>query len=310
MISFTRRLFLQGAGGLLFPAAALGTYSCGVEAACFLQVKSYFLTPPSWPHNLAIKAVVISDIHACEPWMSAERIRSIANISNALNPDIILLLGDFNGSTNLVSGPVLPAQWGEALAVLKAPLGVYSVLGNHDWWHGVLPSRPGDSGEAVRQGLRRANIKLLENEAIRLEKDGQIFWVAGLGDQIAHLQSTGLATGVDDLAKTLAQITEDAPILLLAHEPAIIHQMPSRVSLTLSGHTHGGQINIPFIDPAFLTPHLEKGLVYGHIVHNERNLIISGGLGTTLIPARFNRPPEIVEICLGKSFTRRDSNTD
>jgi predicted MPP superfamily phosphohydrolase len=242
--------------------------------------------------------------------MPAERIRTIANISNALNPDIILLLGDFNGSTNLVTGPVLPAQWGEALSVLKAPLGVYSVLGNHDWWHGVLPSRPGDSGEAVRQGLRQANIKPLENEAIRLEKDGQIFWIAGLGDQIAHLQSTGLATGVDDLAKTLAQITEDAPILLLAHEPAIIHKMPSRVSLTLSGHTHGGQINIPLLDPAFLTPHLEKGLIYGHIVHKERNLIISGGLGTTLIPARFNRPPEIVEINLGKSFTRRDSNTD
>lgn len=305
---YTRRLFLKGAGGLALSAIALGAYSCGIEATLFLQVTSYFLTPPGWPTNLAVKAVVISDIHACEPWMSAARIRSIANICNTRNPDIIFLLGDFNGSTRFVTGPVTPAQWGEALSVLKAPLGVYSVLGNHDWWHGVLPDSPSDGAEGVRQGLNLAKIKLLENEAIRLEKDGTTFWIAGLGDQIARLRARGSTEGVDDLTKTLGQVTEDAPILLLAHEPAIIHRVPSQVSLTLSGHTHGGQINFPFIDPSLFIPYLEKGLVYGHVICDNRHLIISGGLGTTLVPARFNRPPELVEINLRTDFAKLDQN--
>jgi predicted MPP superfamily phosphohydrolase len=305
---YTRRLFLKGAGGLALSAIALAAYSCGIEATLFLQVTSYFLTPPRWPTNLAVKAVVISDIHACEPWMSAARIRSIANICNSRNPDIIFLLGDFNGSTRFVTGPVLPVQWGEALSVLKAPLGVYSVLGNHDWWHGVLPDSPSDGAEGVRQGLRLAKIKLLENEAIRLEKDGMTFWIAGLGDQIARLRASGSTEGVDDLTKTLAQVTEDAPILLLAHEPAIIHRVPSQVSLTLSGHTHGGQINFPFIDPSLFIRYLEKGLVYGHVIYDNRHLIISGGLGTTLVPVRLNRPPELVEINLRTGFAKHDQN--
>jgi hypothetical protein len=251
---------------------------------------------------LRLKAAALADIHACEPWMPAARVRAIAQMTNALAPDVIFLLGDFNGAQRLVSGPVMPEEWGEALSILKAPLGVYAVLGNHDWWHGALPNLPGDGGESVRRALAGAGIKLLENDVARLSKDGRTFWVAGLGDQLAGPRGRSFGAGADDLPGTLAQIKDQSPIILLAHEPYIFRRVPDRVSLTLSGHTHGGQVNLPVFGPPL--SHRFFGstftdLVYGHIIEEGRHLIISGGLGTSHIPVRFMRPPEVVEITLG-----------
>lgn len=266
---------------------------------------SYRVTPPNWPDGLILKAVVLADIHACKPWMPASRIRGIAELTNDLNPDIVFLLGDFAGGHLFVSGPVMPEEWGEALSVLKAPLGSYSVLGNHDWSHGPLPGMPADDAEGVRQGLRGAGIVVLENNALRLTKDGRSFWVAGLGDQIAQARVQRL----DDLAGTMAQIRDPAPIILLAHEPFVFRRVPDRVSLTLCGHTHGGQVNLPLFSKDFMRSHYGMDLVYGHIVERQRHLIISAGLGTSYAPVRFMRPPEIVEVIIGTSPTMADTRS-
>src|ERR1700730_1999200 len=159
MASISRRLFLQGAGGLAWATAGLGAYACAFEPGLRLNVTSYHLTPPRWPDGLILKAALREDIHACEPWMPASRVRGIANLTNDLAPDIVFLLGDFSGGHRFVTGPVMPDEWGEALSVLKAPLGVYTVLGNHDWWHGALPGMPADGAEGVRRALRSAGIK-------------------------------------------------------------------------------------------------------------------------------------------------------
>src|SRR5690606_35892426 len=103
-----------------------------------------------------------------------------------------------------------------------------------------------------RRMLERFGIPVYENDAVRLEKDGHAFWLAGLGDQLAFVKPLrgrrrrrrGLRRGVDDLPRTLAKITDDAPVILLAHEPDIFTRVPERVSLTLSGHTHGGQVRL------------------------------------------------------------------
>jgi predicted MPP superfamily phosphohydrolase len=114
----------------------------------------------------------------------------------------------------------MPDAWAEALAILKAPLGVFSVLGNHDWWHGPLVTMPGDKGRSVRGGIESAGIDVLENEAVRLVKDGRPLWLLGLGDQVAIRRPVHpWFRGIDDLAGTLAQVTDDAPAVLLAHEP-------------------------------------------------------------------------------------------
>src|SRR5947209_617558 len=171
----TRRRFLQGLGGLGLGTTALGSYAFGVEPGLMLGVTRYNVSPANWPADLRLKIAVIADIHACEPWMPATRIREIAEVANALDPDLIVLLGDFSGGHKFVTGPVMPDQWAEALSVLKAPLGVFSVLGNHDWWHGPLPGLKPDGAEGVRRGLRHAGIHILENDAVRLTFNGQPF---------------------------------------------------------------------------------------------------------------------------------------
>ncbi|WP_026608250.1 metallophosphoesterase [Methylocapsa acidiphila] len=304
MTDLSRRLFLQGAGGFALATAGFGSYAFALEPGLSLQITSYRLTPPNWPEGLTVRAAILSDIHACEPWTPAARVRSIAEAANALSPDIIFILGDFNGSQRHLVRPVTPPEWGEALSVLDAPLGVYSILGNHDWWHGALPGMPSDDAAGIRQALAAARIRLLENDVVRISKGGRHFWVAGLGDQLAGVFGRHMGEGADDLPGTLAQITDRGPVILLAHEPYIFRRVPDRVSLTLSGHTHGGQINLPFLGTPLSLRRFGAtftDLVYGHIVQNGRHLIISGGLGTSHIPVRFMRPPEIVELTLGGS---------
>ncbi|HTV33549.1 MAG TPA: metallophosphoesterase [Methylocella sp.] len=299
MKKLSRRLFLQCAGGLALAAAGTGSYAFGFEPALRLNITPYALKPPGWPSGLTVRAVVLADIHACEPWMPASRIRGIADLANALSPDIIFLLGDFAGGHNFVTGPVMPDEWGKALSVLTAPLGVYSILGNHDWWHGPLPNMPPDGAQGVRRALRAAGIEVLENHALHLMKDGHGFWVAGLGDQL-------FAPNVQaDLPGTLAQITDADPVILLAHEPTIFRRVPERVSLTLCGHTHGGQVNLPMVTTKLSMRHDLSGLLYGHIVENDRHLIISAGLGTSIVPVRFLRPPEIVHLTIGDDLVPR-----
>jgi predicted MPP superfamily phosphohydrolase len=102
--------------------------------------------------------------------------------------------------------------------------------------------------------------------------------------------------GVDDLGATLAKVTDDAPLILLAHEPDVAHRVPSRVSLQLSGHTHGGQVRMLGWSP--IAPTRYRKLVYGHARMNC-DVIVSGGLGCSIMPFRLGVPPEIVLVTLG-----------
>ena len=296
---FNRRLFLKGAGGLVLGSTGLATYAFGVEPGLRLGVTRYKISPANWPANLNLKIAIVADIHACEPWMPVSRIHEIASVTNALSPDLIILLGDFNGGHTIVSRPVFPHQWAEPLSTLRAPLGIHAVLGNHDWWHGALPNMRPDGAKAVRAALLSIGASVLENDAIRLEHQGQPFWLLGLGDQIAKVISRGNFTGYDDLTGTIAQIKDDAPAILVAHEPYIFPRVPDRIALTLCGHTHGGQVSFPFVGPILANKRYGADLVYGHMVHGDRHLVISAGLGTSIAPVRFMRPPEIVEVIVG-----------
>lgn len=291
-----RRVFLRGASASLALTAGLGAYAFAIEPAFALDVTRYHVTPANWPAALTLKIAVIADIHACEPWMPASRIRAVAEVSNAMAPDLVVLLGDFNAGHPYVSRAVYPDQWAEALEGLRAPLGVHAILGNHDWWHGPVPGMRADEAEGVRRALRALGASVLENDAVRLSKDGQPFWLLGLGDQIAHPVRRGHFRGVDDLDRTVAKAKGDAPAILLAHEPFIFDRVPDRVALTLCGHTHGGQVNLPFAGPVLASRRYGPNRIYGHMVENKRHLVISAGLGTSILPVRFMRPPELVEV--------------
>lgn len=298
----TRRAFLRLVGGSAFSLVSLGAYAVGIEPMLLTHVKRYALTPPHWPGGLKLRVVALADIHACRPWMTPERIAALAEEANALQPDVIVMLGDFPAGTRLVTGWVDASEWASALSGLKAPLGVFSILGNHDWWQDRSAQAAGAGPTISRKALEAVGIPVLENDVVRLEKDGQGFWIAGLADQIALLPNKAKGrrelTGLDDLPGTLAKVGDTAPVILLAHEPDIFPKVPWRVSLTLSGHTHGGQVRLFGYSPVVPSAYGNR-YAYGHVVENDRNLIVSGGLGFSIAPVRFGVRPEILQIDLG-----------
>ncbi len=284
-----RSLLLGGLGVAALSGPAFAGYA-GVEAASMLDVTRYKLQPRGWPAGQRLTITVIADLHAGGPNMGLERIREIVDTANALRSDIVLLLGDFVATHKFVTEPVPAPVWGDELARLKAPLGVHAILGNHDWW--FLQSD-------IRLALARAKIPVMENDAVLLGEAGTRFWLAGIGDQLAVPLGQGHFRGADDLPKTMARITTDDPVVLMVHEPDIFTKVPERVSLTLAGHTHGGQMRIPLVWPAFVPSQYGARFAYGHIVEGGRDLIVSGGLGTSILPMRIGVPPEIVHVELG-----------
>jgi predicted MPP superfamily phosphohydrolase len=278
--TFSRRKILAGAA---IGATALVGYATVVEPRFRLVVTRYDLSPPGWPHDLPLTIAVISDLHASEPYMGPARIARVVGETNALNPDVIVLLGDY------VTRGVPAPNYAEHLAKLRAPLGVHAVLGNHDWWTDVAE---------VRRALGTAKIPVLENTAVRIFKNGRPFWLLGLGDQLARITGDGRYQGIDDLPGTIAKVGDNAPAVLLAHEPDIFVDVPARISLTLSGHTHGGQLRLFGWSPVSIS-RFGNRFAYGHVVESNRHLVVSGGLGSSIMPARLGVPPEIVFIRLG-----------
>lgn len=288
----SRRAFFRLFGGMVAAGAGLFSYAFAIEPRFRLKTTSYRFTPPRWPKFARpLRIAALADIHACDPWMPLTRIEDIVRVTNELKPDLTVLLGDYvAGMRQFRTGVVPMAEWSAALAKLSAPLGVYAVLGNHDWWTDV---------EGVRKALTDRGIPVLENEARKLSRDGLEFWLAGLGDQLAYIRGRGHFEGVHDLGATLRQVSDDAPMILLAHEPDIFPEVPERVSLTMSGHTHGGQVRLPFIGSPVVPSRFGQRFAYGHIVENDRHLLVSGGLGCSIMPVRFGVPPEIVLLELG-----------
>jgi hypothetical protein len=297
----SRRQFLKGAfvsiGAML--AAGIG-YGAGIEQLRAPRITRYRLRPARWPDGLDLRIAALSDIHACRPWMSPERVRSIVDTANGLEADLIVLLGDYVYGHRLVTDTLQPSEWARELSRLRAPLGVHAVLGNHDWWKDDEVQRRGAGTPFARRALQDAGIAVYENEAVRLQKGAAAFWLAGLGDQLAFgvpfQEKPAGRIGVDDLPGTLARVTDDAPVILLAHEPDIMVDVPSRVSLVLSGHTHGGQIRL-FGWMPWVPSRYGRRFAYGH-VRERTDLIVTCGLGCTILPIRLGVPPEIALVTL------------
>ena len=289
----TRRSLIKGglglavAGSVVLPATGA---RAAVEAADDLVITNYRISPPSWPKGQRLTITVIADLHAGGPNMGRERIRQVVDTANELGSDLTVLLGDFFATHRFITERVPHPVWAAELSGLYAPLGVYSVLGNHDWWNNV---------GSVIHALDKVRLPVMQNDALLLGPPGRRFWLAGLGDQIAYKLGPSKFQGVDDLPGTLARIKTDDPVVLLVHEPDIFTQVPDRVAVTLAGHTHGGQIRLPYAPPLWIPSAYGSRFAYGHIVENDRHLVVSGGLGCSGVPLRLCMPPEIVRIELG-----------
>jgi uncharacterized protein len=297
----SRRKFLQGAGFSGAGMVGFSTYGFAVEASWRLDVTRYQISPANWPRGLKLSIGVIADVHAGGPAMPLDRIESIVDQTNALKPDIIVLLGDFAASYKFKTRKIVAEEWSAVLGKLRAPLGVHAVLGNHDWWDDLTAQRNRKGPVIGRRMLEKVGgIPVYENDAVRLSKGGRPFWLAGLGDQLAFIIGRKRARrrfrGVDDLDGTLAKVTDEAPVILLAHEPDIFPRVKDpRVALTLSGHTHGGQVRLFGYSP-MVPSRFGNRFAYGLIQEDERHLIVSGGLGCSILPVRVGCPPEIVMV--------------
>lgn len=316
-MGLTRRRFLKSGGWAAAGTLLSGGYAFGVEPFS-LRIQRYRLVPPDWPRGLRLRIAALADIHACRPWMEADRVRAIAEQASGLEPDVIVLLGDYTAGHRFVTGRVEAAEWAGALGVLRARLGVYAILGNHDWWQDKAAQKAGKGPVFSELALKDAGIPVLENDAVRLENAGSPFWIAGLGDQLAfriRRQGRSRFRGVDDLPGTLARVTDDAPVILLAHEPDIFPRVPHRVAVTLSGHTHGGQVRLFGYSPMVPSRYGNR-YAYGHVAETgtataaaagraavasavPRHLVVSGGLGCSIMPVRVGVPPEITVVTLG-----------
>src|SRR5712672_128655 len=299
---FSRRQFFRLVGGLGALSVSSTAYGFGIEPAR-LRVARYNLSPPRWPSDFKLSIAVIADLHACDPWMSLDRIHGIVERTNALQADIIVMLGDYVAGHRHVTRLIPAAKWAPVLAGLKAPLGVHAILGNHDWWDDKAVQRDGQGPTKARRALEAAGIPVYENDVARLTKAGRPFWLAGLGDQLAYFPARRFRPvsriGVDDLTATLAKVKDDAPVILLAHEPDVAIRVPSRVSLQLSGHTRGGQVRLLGWARVVQSRYGNR-FAYGH-TRASCDVVVSGGLGCSIMPIRIGVPPEIVLVTLGGS---------
>ena len=199
---------------------------------------------------------------------------------NAEQPDLILLAGDY--LINDVVGGRFVAIEPIALEFgkLRAPLGVIAVLGNHDWWN---------DGQRTRAALEANGVRVLDDEVLSIEAHGSRFSLLGMADIEVRKRGARAA---------LSLAPPGAPLLALVHEPDIFAQMDERASLTLAGHTHGGQVYLPFVGRPIVPSSFGQRYAAGHIVEDGRHLFVTTGLGTSIWPVRFRVPPEVALLTL------------
>jgi predicted MPP superfamily phosphohydrolase len=263
-------------------AAILLTLGCLVFYAFFIEPnrlvdRQETIQLENWPKELdGLRIAILSDIHVGGWFVRDKKLRLIVDRTNQLQPDLIVILGDYMSGQGWMSDRVEPETFGPLLRELRAPLGVYSILGNHDWWW---------DGRRVRRGLEANGIRVLDDEVFKVETRGTSFWIAGLAD---------LWTRPQHIGPTIAKVPEGEPLIALTHNPDIFPNVPQRVSLLIAGHTHGGQVRFPLIGTVIQPSDFGQRYVRGHVFENGHHLFVTTGIGTSILPVRFGVPPEIV----------------
>ena len=234
-----------------------------------------------------LRIVQLSDFHY-DRYVDVRTITSAVQAANQLQPDLVVLTGDFV-TQGPFTGQYDPPSARDAepcsqiLSRLRSRLGIFAVLGNHDYY---------TDPNMVAEILRSRGFHVLRNHSFAVEQEGSRLWIAGVNDVVA---------GADDLELALQKIPASETVVLLAHEPDFADWVPpGRVDLQLSGHSHGGQIVLPVIGPPYLPP-LARKYPWGLRQLGPLTLYTNRGVGTITLPLRFNCPPEITLFTLRSS---------
>jgi predicted MPP superfamily phosphohydrolase len=224
------------------------------------------------------RIVQISDLH-CGPFASGRRVAGWVQRANRLEADLVAVTGDL-----IASGSAFVNVVANALGALTARDGVYAAMGNHDYF---------TDGEHVARALNEAGLSVLRNEGVELQRDGARIYVAGVDDTW---------TGRDDVAKALARRPDGVATVLLAHDPALFSQAAAHgVDLTLSGHTHGGQLGVPFMARRWNLARVMTRFTTDLYREGRSMLYVNRGLGTTGVPIRMLVAPEIAVLTLRRA---------
>ncbi len=234
-----------------------------------------------WPKELSgLRVALISDIHSGGAFINDNKLRKIVELTNQQNPDLIVLLGDYMSPNSWHSRRVEPEVTAMAMKSLHAPLGVYAVLGNHDWWY---------NGGKVRRAFEANSIPILENEVAEIKWRDKSFWLVGLADSWTRPQH---------IDETLAKVPEGATMIALTHNPDVFPHLPPSVPLLLAAHTHGGQVNLPLIGTPIVPSRFGRKYTAGHVFENGHHMFVTTGIGTSILPVRFRVTPEIVVLTI------------
>ncbi len=276
----SRRRFLRwlGYAGAGTTALATGLGYVVINEMQWLRLKRVRIPLSGRASRLeGMRIALLADFHLY-PHTTLELISEAIDMANRLQPDLTLLAGDYVLSTADAVFDLAPQ-----LSRLDAKLGVFAILGNHDHWKGV---------ETVTRGLNESGVQLLRNQSLELTWHSQRFQLAGLDDGWVRRH---------DLIQALDGQTDEIPTLLMMHEPDFADELSTdgRIDIQFSGHSHGGQVRFPLIGSPFLPPYGRK-YDQGLYRVGDMWLYTNVGLGVT-VPVRFNCPPEVTEITLGRA---------
>ena len=250
----------------------------------FVFIRSVFVEPNSLDVTIyqienaqlqGITAAFLSDFHLKKS--DRKRLDKIVKTVQKQNPNIVFLGGDFAINKNYKSMMNMELV-ALKLREIKAP--IYSVLGSQDWRC---------DGKKIAQALKDNGITVLENSRRRIILGGRYLDVIGLAD---------LKTRTPDIARAMYRSTN--PRIILTHNPDVYYSIADNVTLILAGHTHGGQFNLPFVPPVFVPSKYARDFASGLIKTGNNQMIVTRGLGTSILPVRLNCKPEVVII----RFTR------
>ena len=271
------RVFSLSLGSVLL---LFGLWAFGIEPNR-LVIHSENLSLKSWPPELnGLRIAVIGDIHAGSLYINEAKLNQIVSLTNSQQPDLIVLLGDFMVQNGFFKTEVEPEKIAASLKDFRAKLGVFAVLGNHDWWF---------NGQRVRKALDDVGIRVIDNQALPLEKDGHQVWLVGLGDAW---------TGGPKVKETFARVPVGAPNIVLTHNPDLFPQLPNSTLLLLAAHTHGGQVNLPVVGRLVVPSNYGQRFAAGVVKEDGKTLFVTTGIGTSIFPVRFRVPPEIVMLTI------------
>ncbi len=273
----SRRAFVRWSLGATLAAVSVGAGGAayaGLVEPRWLAVEQLAVHVPDLPDALVGLAIGhLSDLH-CGPYTGPEQVRAAVQAVNSLAPDLVAVTGDY-----VLGSAGYARACAAELAALRAPFGVFAVAGNHDHWTDIA---------TVRSEMEAAGLAWLSNSAVRLAVRGTYLWLAGLDDATERK---------DDLDAALAGIPGDEPVLLLVHEPDLADQVaraPRRIVLQLSGHSHGGQVNLPVLGRPVLPWLAQKYPAGLYTVAGSRlQVYTSRGVGVIAPPLRLNCRPEV-----------------